>query len=418
MKIKKINRSLVAFMLLICFSILAFSGTSISAYAQELVSDSIYQDVAINFFEAQYEERDIVYEDAKVVLESDLYSSTEEIVAKAIVIERDGQYDYVILNIATAEIDEFGFNEATAYDKFSQKVYYTGALNYYVQTGDTYLHFDGKTKMSKDELKNRSKGIEQKYQETRKNAKRFTTDGNPLPVTSKTGWNGFYDWSTISTFNSNNGYTNSDWDYLTGINWNGVTGSGLSFMDQNTFNSHFGTNNACGPTALTNMFIWFEYMGIENEDGVVNALRNDSAFDTFARFRTLVNHSNTDGTSRSAYNGALKDYAKEQGYDYEIDTGVDTFDEFKTNIANDMPVLASIDLDGWGGHAVLVVGYEEFEQSYEEDHGFLWWDWTTTEYRYCRYLRVIDGWGTSNSSRFIDCGGYWDTLTGRGFKIK
>ena len=44
--------------------------------------------------------------------------------------------------------------------------------------------------------------------------------------------------------------------------------------------------------------------------------------------------------------------------------------------------------------------------------------WTTTEYRYSRYLRVIDGWGSSNASRFIDCAGYWDTVTGRGFKIQ
>ena len=418
MKIKKINRSIVAILLLICFSILVFPSTAITVNAQEIISASVYQDVAANFLEAQYEKRGITYNDAKVVLESDLYSSTEEVVAKAIVIERDGQYDYVILNIATAEIDEYAFNESEAYNKFSQKVYYTGALNYYIQTENSFTHFDGKTRLTKTEFVNRSKDIEQKYNKTKSKAKRFTSDGNPLPVTTKDGWNGFYDWSSLSNFNKTNGYSNSDWDYLTGINWNGITDSGLSFEDQNTFNSHFGTNNACGPTALTNMFIWFEYMGIENENGNVNALLNDSVFDTFDRFRVLVHHTNTGGTSRSEYDGALIAYATEQGYDYEINTGVDTFEEFKTNIANDMPVLTSIDLDGWGGHAVLVVGFEEFEQAYEVEHSILFIKWTTTEYRYSRYLRVIDGWGSSNASRFIDCAGYWDTVTGRGFKIQ
>lgn len=103
---------------------------------------------------------------------------------------------------------------------------------------------------------------------------------------------------------------------------------------------------------------------------------------------------------------------------HEIDTGVNSFEEFKTNIENNMPILTSIDLDGWGGHAILVVGYEEFSQAYQVEHKVLWNSWTTTEYNYARYLRVIDGWDTSNDSRFIDFSGYWDTIEGRGVMIK
>lgn len=80
--------------------------------------------------------------------------------------------------------------------------------------------------------------------------------------------------------------------------------------------------------------------------------------------------------------------------------------------------MTSIDLDGWGGHAIVVVGYEEFKQAYEKQHQFLWKKWTTTEYRYSRYLRVVDGWDTSNSSRYIDVAGYWNTVTGRGFILQ
>ena len=159
-------------------------------------------------------------------------------------------------------------------------------------------------------------------------------------------------------------------------------------------------------------------MGYKNDNGQVNALRNGSEFDTFSRFRTLVNHTNEGGTSRSSYNDALKNYAKEQGYsNYNLDTGVDTYSEFKENIDADRPVLTSISLDGWGGHAILCVGYEEFDHEYEEKHSFLWWNWTTTEHKYTHYLRVIDGWGTSNSSRFIDMSGYWDDVVGRGFTV-
>ena len=82
-----------------------------------------------------------------------------------------------------------------------------------------------------------------------------------------------------------------------------------------------------------------------------------------------------------------------------------------------MPVLTSLSLEDWGGHAVLTVGYEKFDYEYEKKNSFLWWKWTTIEHKYSKYLRVVDGWDTSNSDRFIDMSGYWDTVIGRGFSI-
>ena len=35
-----------------------------------------------------------------------------------------------------------------------------------------------------------------------------------------------------------------------------------------------------------------------------------------------------------------------------------------------------------------------------------------------RYLRVIDGWDTSNSGRYIDYNGYFTTICAIGFKLK
>lgn len=93
-------------------------------------------------------------------------------------------------------------------------------------------------------------------------------------------------------------------------------------------------------------------------------------------------------------------------------------DEFKDNISNGRPVLTSIDLSGWGGHAVVTVGVERFTHEYTVEHSFLWWKWTATESEHSNYLRIIDGWNTSNDSVFIDLKGYWDTVTGRGFLIK
>ena len=57
-------------------------------------------------------------------------------------------------------------------------------------------------------------------------------------------------------------------------------------------------------------------MEYENKDGSVNALLNDSPFDTFEEFRNLLHHNNNTGTSRTEYEHALKDYAIDQGYNY------------------------------------------------------------------------------------------------------
>lgn len=417
MMIKKMKKKFLTLLFVFSFVLVILSSNTNNVLAMEVVANNIYQEAALNFFKAQYEERNICYDNVEVALENNLYSDSEEVVAKAVVIRRDDELDYVILNIATANIDEFAFNETQAYEKFSQKVYYSGVLNYYVKKNNQFHHFDNKKIISEKQFEKNSENIEKKFKLRKENAISFTNDNNPVLVNTKTGWNGFYNWTRISTANTNNSYSNTDWDYITGITPSGVL-SGLTFMSQDDFNDHFETNNACGPTALTNMFIWFDYMNIENENNEVNALLNDNEFDTFDRFRTLVKHSNKDGTSRSKYNSALKNYAKDQGYDYEIDTGVNSFEEFKTNIENNMPILTSIDLDGWGGHAILVVGYEEFSQAYQVEHKVLWHSWTTTEYNYARYLRVIDGWDTSNDSRFIDFSGYWDTIEGRGFMIK
>ncbi len=387
------------------------------AFAEQDINN-IYKEIALNFFETQYENRQMEYEQVDVFSEKNLYNDNEEIVAKLVILQRDEEYDYIVFNYATEEIDEFVFNATDINQKFSDKLYYTGLLNYFKKVDNNFIHTETLNSYSYSEFKKSASFINNKLKTTRQKYSKFTnTDGNPLPNPNKTGWNGFYSWSTIYHFNKNNGYSNSDWNYLNGI-WFSQVSPDLSFVDQNTFNRYFGTDNACGPTACTNMFIWFQYMNIKNKSGNVNALLNGSTFDTFNRFRELLEHTNAGGTKRNKYDGALKNYASERGYNYKIVTGVNTYAKFKDNIDNSRPVLTSIDLDIWGGHAIVVVGYEEFKQSYEKQHQFLWWKWTTTEYRYSRYLRVIDGWSTSNDSRFIDVAGYWDTVTGRGFALQ
>lgn len=48
--------------------------------------DGIYQEAALNFFNAQYREKQIEYDNISVALEANLYNDQEEVVAKAIVL--------------------------------------------------------------------------------------------------------------------------------------------------------------------------------------------------------------------------------------------------------------------------------------------------------------------------------------------
>ncbi len=418
----KICKKLLLVLVLVVATICVFTNIGIFASANsEINCPEIYKEIATNFFESQYNKRNIEYTNLSVALEADLYNSEEEVVAKALVMKRDDTYDYVTLNIATAEIDEFVFDDDTAIDKFSQKVYYTGVLNYFTNEADNYRSvYSDEISYSKNEFKKISSWINEKFSQLKSSAsKKYRSDKNPIPNPSKTGYNGFYSYSEILTFNVNNGYVNlTDSNYLEGIDNNGIKDPALSFVSQNTIKTRLDVDNACGPTALTNMFIWFQYRNIENKDGIVNALKSGDVFETFKDLAILVYHSNQNGTMPNRYDDALRDYASKQNYNFELRSNLKTYKDFKGNIDCGRPILTSINLSSWGGHAVLTVGYEQFEYRYSVKHQFLWKKWTTIESDYTNYLRVIDGWNTSNSSRYIDLSGYWDSVIGRSFIIK
>lgn len=350
------------------------------------------------------------YKNLEVALENDLLDDQNNSIAKVVVLKRDDSFDYAVLNCLTKNIDEFSFNQIDAISKFSNTVYYAGLSDFYKAEREEFVSINSDKRVSRPDFKRKFQTIKSKW-EKRKDKE----NNNPTTPTSKDGYNGFYDWTKVANAcNSSSGWVNNEWRYLPGITVSGVSSS-INFYSQTTFNNAFSVSGSCGPTALTNMFIYFNSRGIKNKNGVENTLVNNSPYDTFSRFMTLAKFNN--GTSHDNETAALKAYAKERSYNYELDRYIDTYEEFKENIDNQMPVLTTIRLKDWGGHAILVVGYESFAQEYQEEHSFLWFNWTTTEYRYARYLRVVDGWSTSNNSRYIDMTNYWDFLEGRGLRI-
>lgn len=405
---KKVKKLFLTFAVLIvaivlgCSTIVFASGSILEENYPE-----IYKQIAMNFFKEQYEHQDIDYENVSVAIEADLYDSEENVVAKSVVLQRDKKYDYVVLNLTDYSIDEFGFDDSSAYDRFSKKTYYTGTLEYFTKESNRFKSVDKGELYSSAEFECLSKEITNKYEYSKKNAsKHLKSGGNPLPNPNKTGYNGFYDYSDMYSFNINKGYELYDckFDGLTAV---GSIGE-LSFFSQSQFNSVYNTRNSCGPTALTNLCLYLEWCGITNKDRIVNAIYGD-AYVTFDIFRELTHHNNNYGVYNSVIPSAFKTYAENQNYNYYVKSNLSTFDEFKDHIDRGCPIVTFINLLDNGnrdyfGHFVLTLGYMQFQSKADNNI-------------YSTYLRVVDGWNTCNEGRYIDFSGYWDTVDGTALRF-
>ena len=376
----------------------------------EMLEKNGYKEIAYAFIDSYYKEKGIDNRHLLFVSEIDLFNYYNVVNGKAIIFENNGLFSYVVFNLLNNNIDEFAFDSYSFPTKFKEKTYYSGCFDYYSLSNGKFVNKENKMSLTNSQFKTINDERERKL----KNNKQSDSDfgGNPNIPSSRNGYNGFYSFSKISTLG---GYYRYDNNYLWGFGPEWQTSS-ITFTSQTVYNGST-YDNSCGAVACTNMFLWYQKKNIKNKNGVVNCLKNNNTFDTFERFITLTEHSNTTGINNSKINDALIKYAKEQEYNYEIDRYVDTFEEFKENIDAQMPILTYAKIGDWYGHFVVVVGYESFCQEYKESHSFLWHNWTTTEYRYANYLRVIDGWNTSNDCRYIDASGYWDKLEGRGFTI-
>lgn len=88
-------------------SLYALTSLQNHTYAYEIVDESIYSEIAINFFKNQYSINDIKYNNLNIEYIKDMKDYNENVVAKVIGLNGDNKHDYVLLNIATSQIDEF-----------------------------------------------------------------------------------------------------------------------------------------------------------------------------------------------------------------------------------------------------------------------------------------------------------------------
>lgn len=409
---KRKTFSAILAMVMLAFVIFNVAEPSIAT------ESSLHEEAAINFLAAQYGMQGIQYETLTIIDTIDLMDAEDkDVLAEMIVVSRDGTTDYVVLNNVTGCIDEFGFDQADYIGLFQNKskVLYAGLLNYAYYDGDDLKSLTSEEKISEDVF----------LQEIQMLKEIETTKGND-------GFGGFMSWASLNQ-NMNNlpnssGYggriVNSDWSYLRGITPYGVS-SGLYFYDQNVlnnaYNKKYGKNitGTCGPTAITNMFIYYKYRGF------TKALINGSVNDTFERILLAVDWTNgLPGGWWDKTIAGMKRMAKEVGYGYTIKAyGNVEWANFKECLkTNDMPMYTYLYHHASDFvHAVVSVGYEEFTHNYTTTEYYWFFGWKPKVVEHSdvyKYLRVIDGWNTSNSSRFIDYNSYYNKVMAIGFKLK
>lgn len=113
----KINKLLsVALAFIMVLSVCTAFSFAVSAY-----SETNYEDAGYNFLLAQYELRDIEYDSLTKENAIDLYDNNNNVVAKMMIVNRDGAIDYVVLDFMIDRVDEFGFDQSTFVDKFQDK---------------------------------------------------------------------------------------------------------------------------------------------------------------------------------------------------------------------------------------------------------------------------------------------------------
>ena len=298
-------------------------------------TEQTYQEAGLNFLKEQYALKDLTYDSLEIEDTIELYDTNDTIIAKMLIVNRDNELDYVTLDFLVDDIIGFGFNSRDYLQKFygKEKIYYAGMSSFaYIENG-TYYDIDGNV-LDSDIIV-----------DSLNNYKEFA------PNVVQSGTAGIMSWTNVRTdVNANSSsILNSAWDYIPGFSWTGLkadsNGNTASYFNQTTFNNQYNrthTNSitdTCGPTAMTNMAVYFNWLGYSN------ALVSNSAQSTFEWFITDLNWLNWSSENVSWWTNtknSFVNYAKNRGYSYDIDNYTSpSIDNFISQIGNDRPIYIS-----------------------------------------------------------------------------
>ena len=414
----KMNKKLISMIIVAILLITMLMPTSAFADGSDL--EIPFEDCCMSYLIAQYDMRNIEYDSLDISDTINLYDNDNNVIAEIVAMSRDSDIDYVLINLLTNSIDEFGFNRGD-YISFladGKHLFYAGVSQIAYYENDILTDVNG-NEVDKESFFDAMAD--------------FLYISENMPG-AKDGFSGIMTWGEMCNYlnglPNSTGYNgeirSNDWGYLSGITQLGVA-SGLNFKSQTALNNYYnnahGTNitGTCAPTAITNMFIYYKYIGFSNALFGGNA---NTAFEKAIQKTDWMNWTNSNWWSKTQ--SGLKAMATASGYSYTIKVYPNaTWNNFKKCIKTwNMPVFTYVSVNTSNNstfaHAVVTMGYEEFVHHYTttETYWLLGWHERTIEHddKYC-YLRVVDGWDSSNSGRYLDFNGYYDVVKAIGFKL-
>lgn len=394
--------------LVILFTTSAISMLPICAY-----NEYNYEEIGYDFLLTQYELKNIEYENMEKRGSINLYDFDNRVIAKMMIVDRDGYVDYVVLNFIVDRVDEYGFNQSDfiAFLESKEQVYYAGAMNYaYYEEGVLFNGYE--------EIIDKNS-----FEAALSNFLSTSTPQAPSLTPYLSYSNVQADmYGIVPNSGLGGSIDNTAWKYLSGIYTTGVHNS-LSFQDQAVLNSNYATkygttvSGTCAVVAIVNMLIYYEYLGFED------AIFSDDIDYTFNIVMTELDWNNW--TNLSWWDktvSGMKSIAERAGYEYDMTAyPILTWNNIVSEINSGNLIWTYIDNNNVVAHAVVTVGYEEFTHTYTttEEYWLLGWHERVVEHSdEYRYLRVIDGWSSSNSSRYVDFNGYFTTVMGIAFMLE
>lgn len=390
-----------------CFLIVVVSAAFLPSYikAAYAYNEDNYESAGMNFMLGQYDMHNMAYMNVEKEKAINLYDDEDNVIAKLLVVNRDGELDYVVLDFMTDRIDEYGFDQENFVNLFydKEKIMYAGALNYaYYEEGILKdIYGNNIDEAVYNELMTDFKITYPEY---------FNEDDGQAGILS---WNELETW--VEAF-GNETAPNGEIIRTGNACIDGVTHTGIStqldFSYQEYLNNLYWnyTGNSiegtCVPTALTNICLYYDDMNIF-PDLIKNGSLSQTYYDIVQEIDFLSWGQSGSDWLNSTMNG-MDWYVRKRGYDcnivyYEvlswtrvrniINAGRPLFTDIYKNINNGNDFY----------HAVVTLGYDSYQ------YRFTYNGKVNSTFYY--YLRICDGWNkTEDKGRYIDFNGFYDRV--------
>lgn len=277
--------------------------------------------------------------------------------------------------------------------KREKKIFSTGLFEYAIPTDNNTCYTSNNEKLTLNTIRELARNI--------KNLQKYTKSEL---TEKKEYYDGFYNGSNLIPARFKYGA-------LTGIET--FTPSIMDdFIPFSAPNGQVVNLGNCSVTAATNLVSYYA-----EKRGFSNLLINNSRHDTYDQlvalsgFKTYLPESankNQEGLNINQINSAINKYVKNRGYKYSSDTyWFNLWSDWRRDINNGYPAYTSVqgkvfEDNQWksAGHAVIAVGYREYDTSGE------------------KYLRVLDGWYRRSDRYIYFNSNYFTSKNGIAMKVK